>query len=383
MRSKTTALFFVRLLLVISAGSTSLDTVAVEPNRCADGASADCYFSFEPGGANGRLHYYASQSPDANAGAPQTAPVGALIAVHGHARDANKIFNAALLALQRANAANEVLLVAPLFQVAAGEAGRCQTAGVPAAQEGDLLWTCGTWQSGGAAGNGSAFTSFAAMDALIAELRRHWPGLRTITIAGFSAGAQMVQHYIGFAEIHSPAELAVRYVVADPGSWLYFDDLRPVPALDGKTADWSKCTGGADNLGGCAFEFAKVTARCPTVNRWKYGTDGLPALLRRSAAEARNRYAQADISYLEGALDTGTAPGASYKILDKSCAAYAQGSYRLQRGLAYAHYDRALLAPGKQRKVVVVPGCAHRVDCIFPAETARSALLGPLLPQMR
>ncbi len=49
----------------------------------------------------------------------------------------------------------------------------------------------------------------------------------------------------------------------------------------------------------------------------------------------------------------------------------------MQRGLAYAQYDRTMLASGKRREVVVVPGCAHDVACVFPSEAARAALLGP------
>ena len=94
------------------------------------------------------------------------------------------------------------------------------------------------------------------------------------------------------------------------------------------------------------------------------------------AAQARARYAAADIHYLQGELDTGEGKGTAYRVLDKSCAAAAQGPYRLQRGLAYAQYDRTLLAPEKRREVTVVPGCAHDVACVFPSEAARAALLG-------
>jgi hypothetical protein len=215
------------------------------------------------------------------------------------------------------------------------------------------------------------------MDALITELRHRWPRLRSITVAGFSAGAQMVQHYIGFAATQAPGGVAIRYVVADPGTWLYFDEVRPQPVLHGQAMDWCECTGGASFLGNCTLEFQKMKAQCPALNRWEYGTDGLPTTLRRSAAAARARYAEADIRYLEGALNSRAAPGSSYRILDKSCAANAQGPFRLQRGFAYAQYDRTVLAPDKQRKVVVVPGYAHDVTCVFPADADRAALLGP------
>ena len=54
---------------------------------------------------------------------------------------------------------------------------------------------------------------------------------------------------------------------------------------------------------------------------------------------------------------TGAARGRSamdLRLLDRG----RTSAVRLQRGLAYAAYDRALLAPGKGRRVVVVPGCA-------------------------
>lgn len=305
-------------------------------SAAAAGATAGTYLGFEPPGAAGRLNYYASAAD---------APVAALIALHGHPRDADKTFDATLLAARRANVAGDTLVVAPLFQVGAARADKCRTPGVPAAQPGDLLWTCASWLAGGAA-EGDGPSSFAVLDALVAELVRRWPSLRVVTIAGFSAGAQMVQHYIGFAA-PPPAGVALRYAVADPGSWLYFDAER----ASGVTA-----------------------ATCPAVNRWKYGVEGLPAALAAEGPQARARYAAADIHYLAGELDSGDARGTAYKVLDKSCAANAQGPYRLQRALAYADYDRRRLAPEQQRRVVVVPGCAHDVACVFPSDAARAAL---------
>lgn len=324
---------------------------AAESSGCTASAGPDCYRAFQPPGAEGTLNYYASLAPAPVPG-DAAGPTKALVALHGHPRDAGKTFDAALRAVRNADALADTLVVAPVFQVAADKAAKCSAPGVPAARAGDLLWTCASWLEGGRADNGTRITSFAAMDALVAELARRWPSLRTVTVAGFSAGAQMVQHYIGFAEQEraGAASVAVRYVVADPGTWLYFDAWRPQPPADGT---------------------------CPGVNRWKYGTDGLPADLGRTAAQARQRYAAADISYLEGALDSSEAKGTYYGILDKSCAAMAQGPYRMQRGLAYAQYDRTMLAPDKRREVVVVPGCAHDVACVFPSEAARAALLGP------
>ncbi|AVT12829.1 hypothetical protein [Paracidovorax avenae] len=344
MRTGTWPCLVAACLAVLAANA------AAQTSDCTVAAGTACYRRFEPPGAGGTLNYYASLAPGEGA-----EPTRALVAVHGHPRDAGKTFGAALQAVRDAGALRDTLVVAPVFQVAAGQAGRCSSPGVPPAQAGDLLWTCSSWIEGGPSANGARITSFAAMDALVAELVRRWPGLRTVTVAGFSAGGQMVQHYIGFANAalagasSSAATVALRYVVADPGTWLYFDAWRPHPPADGT---------------------------CPGVNRWKYGTDDLPAGLGRIAAQARERYAAADVHYLEGALDSSDARGTYYGILDKSCAAMAQGPYRLQRGLAYAEYEWTLLAPGRRREVVVVPGCAHDVACVFPSEAARAVLLG-------
>jgi hypothetical protein len=307
---------------------------------CAEAASEACYAAFRPRADQGWLHYYQSQVPQA----PGTAPTMALIALHGHPRDANRTFNAALRAVQMAGKQEQTLVIAPVFQVAALAAARCHTSGVPAAQADDLLWTCSSWIEGG-----GAVSSFAALDALVRELHQRWPSLQTITIAGFSAGAQLVQHYIGFAAAPTPGSPALRYVVASPGTWLYFDAPRPV---------------------------ATPTVNCPTQNQWKYGTENLPAALGRTADDARQHYATADVHYLAGALDTGDHPGSFFRILDKSCAANTQGPYRLERALAYAAAERQQQTRGAvPREITVVPGCAHDVACVFTSPAARSVLL--------
>jgi pimeloyl-ACP methyl ester carboxylesterase len=358
------------LLLVALAWLITISTVNAESSSaCRQQAADACYFHFQPKLGGGQMHYYASQSPTVSG---QAGPTSAVIVVHGHPRDANTIFNAAQAAVASAGDTGTTVVIAPVFQVAPDEAGKCSTAGVPAAQSGDLLWTCASWIDGGQATDAPNMTSFTAMDALIAEVKQQWPSVRVVTVAGFSAGAQMVQHYIGFASTGISEKIAIRYVVADPGTWLYFDKVRPVADSDVQTMDASNC---ADTA--CRFQLVPPNPACRNVNLWKYGTDALPLSLNLSAAQARMRYTHADIRYIEAALDSGSGKGTSARILDKSCAAEAQGSYRLQRGLAYAAYDRQQLAPAKHRRVVVIPNCAHDVACVFASPDIRAALLAP------
>ena len=366
------------LMLICASAAASAECTA----SASASAPTACYLGFKPPEAGGVFHYYASQALGDSAS--PVPPTQALIALHGHPRDANKTFEAAWSAVQRAGVIATTLVVAPVYQVDTAQSAKCRTAGVPAAQSGDLLWTCASWIDGGPARTGSAPTSFAVMDALVAELSQRWPSLRVITIAGFSAGAQMVQRYIAFAAPPAASGPSLRYVVADPGSWLYFDAVRPQPMQGDSAVDWAACDGTGD-LGRCTLRFieppADLLAECAAMNRWKYGLDSAPVALGRSAAEARARYAEADIHYLEGALDSGQTPGAASQLLDRSCAANAQGPYRLQRGVAYAQYDRlhlaTPLASARPHPLTVVPGCAHDVRCVFPSAAARAALIAP------
>jgi hypothetical protein len=288
------------------------------------------------GGLN--LDYYVSAPPGADV-------TTILIAVHGYTRDANRTFDAAQAAADDAGRGGDTLIVAPIFQVGVARAAKCRFHGVPGASAGDALWRCGDWATGGQAENGP-LTSFAAMDRLQAVLLTRYPAARDITIAGFSAGGQFVQHYVGFARPPAGVE-SVRYVVADPSEFVYFDSWRPEP-------------GAAD---------------CPGYDDWKFGTENLPANLGRGAAAARAAYAAADVQYIEGALDTGRGKGTAYRLLETNCAAELEGPYRLQRGQAYAVYDMTRLAKGAHR-LTIVPGCAHSVTCVFPAEGAAAVLFG-------
>jgi len=364
-------LLVLALLLPATSCWPKVNAAGAESSDCATGR---CYLSVAPAGA-GKLNYFASHPPKASSS--RSDPSQALIAMHGHSRDVDKTYNAALRAVSLADLEATTLVIAPLFQVDIAGSDKCHAAGTPNPRGDELLWTCESWPAGGVAQNADRLTSFAALDALLSELPLRWPSLRAITFAGFSAGAQFVQRYIGFSAAQSGA-VSVRYVVSDPGTWLYFDAVRPQPMRDGREVDWSACSGGASFLGDCALTFTSAQSACPGVNRWKYGTADLPQTLGSNAAEARARYAEADVGYLEGELDSNPGKGTSYRLLDRSCAANAQGPYRMQRGLAYAEYDHTYLAPLKHHKMVVVPGCAHDVACVFPSAAGRAVLLDML-----
>ena len=75
-------------------------------------------------------------------------------------------------------------------------------------------------------------SSFEVIDVILARLadRARFPDLRRVVVAGHSGGGQMVQRYavVGHGEAAlTAAGIAVRYVVANPSSYLYFSAERP------------------------------------------------------------------------------------------------------------------------------------------------------------
>ncbi|GHC73632.1 hypothetical protein GCM10007320_10440 [Pseudorhodoferax aquiterrae] len=357
-------------LLAALAAQAVPRTPATDPGVPCDRQAqpAGCLLRLALPQDGGQLPYYVSQPPGA------TAPDTALLVMHGYPRDAAHSFNAGLAAVQAAGLQGRVLVVAPLFQVASAEAQRCHTPGEPPAQPGDALWRCGSWLAGEASDGPRPVTSFSALDALVAALAHQWPGLRQITLAGFSAGAQLLQHHVAFAA-EAPGGVRLRHVIADPGTWLYFDPVRPQPQQGGQpVADPSACGPAAAYPGRCALVLqAPDPSACPRYDRWKYGVADLPARLGDAAA-ARARYRAAEVAYLAGALDSGPGPGNADKVLDHGCAAQLQGAYRLQRAQGYAAYEAQLLRPPQPRPLQVVPGCRHDVACVLPSAAARPHL---------
>ncbi len=248
----------------------------------------------------------------------------AVVVVHGHGRDAAGYF--AALRRARTAAGAEALLIAPHFLAASdlGDAGL-------------LCWGSGSWMAGLPARGPSAASAFDVLDAMLARLsdRTLFPALTDIVLAGHSAGAQLVQRYAAVGR-GAGAHVHVRYVVANPSSYLWFGPDRPGP--DGRPAPFA----GA--------------AACPGWNDWKYGlAGGLPPYVVDSPATLEARYVSRDLVYLLGAEDTDP----QQRDLDRSCAGLAEGPNRLARGYAFLAHLQARHGALPTQTVHEVPGVAH------------------------
>jgi pimeloyl-ACP methyl ester carboxylesterase len=280
----------------------------------------------------------------------------AVILIHGRLRNADTYFDLAQRACALAGgSAADTLLIVPQFlatvDVAAHE--------LPPST---LHWEWTSWMGGGEAEGPAPLSSFDVLDAILQTLASsdRFASLTEVVIAGHSGGAQVVHRYAVVARDQAPLAargVGLRYVVANPSSYVYFDAMRPT----------------------ASGEFAAFDAAdCPSFNRWKYGLEHLPAYASGEdsavAAEALEaRYARADVTVLLGGKDCDP----QHPALDRSCAALTQGANRLERGLAYARYMAMRHPQGlAKHRTFVIDGVGHDANGMFASAKGLAAVFG-------
>ena len=276
---------------------------------------------------------------------PQPNVQRALIVIHGRLRNAQTYLHSAEQAATQAGQLSTTLIIAPQF-LNESDGGR------HALQGNVLRWHANDWMAGEPAVSPTPVSSYAALDQILQRLgdRKRFPDLREVVIAGHSGGAQVVQRYALTTEADKSLEsegIKVRYVIANPSSYAYFNAQRPVAGFD--------------------------PATCPGFNTWKYGLKDLPAYAKgQKPASLEQAYTRRDITYLLGAQDTDP----NQPALDKSCEAEAQGAYRLIRGHNYFDYLSQRHPQGLNQRLVEVPGVGHNGDQMFTSPEGQKALFG-------
>jgi pimeloyl-ACP methyl ester carboxylesterase len=306
-------------LLLMAAGPSAKDPVkAVGPARLAVGA--------------GMLPYWSSSDLTQ----PHPGITRALVIFHGLFRNAGDYYAQALETVRLGGASTDTtLVVAPQFLAEVDRVSHT----LPATT---LAWGTNSWSDGEPAIGPAPISSFQAIDALVQTLEdKHlFPALTTIVLAGHSAGGQMVQRY---AVVGQGGE-GVRYVVANPSSYVYFTAERPGP-----------------------------TSACPGFNAWKYGFAGnLIPYITQSPADLEKRFAARTVTYLLGTADNNPA----LPVLDKSCAGEAQGTDHLSRGLAYFAALKARDGANLHQRLIEIQGVAHNESRMFHSTCGLAVLLG-------
>jgi hypothetical protein len=240
----------------------------------------------------------------------------AVFVFHGVARNGDAYYDAAHQLLAASGPANgATLLIAPNF-FSRADAQRFPVAGLPL-WEGERGWN-GGWD---AANWSRPLSAFEPIDDLLAALLDHhrFPALQSIVVAGHSGGGQIVHRYAVLNRMDERVRAAgksLRYVIANPSSYMYFSPERPAP--DGGFA-------------------APDAATCPGYDIYRYGVSGLVRYAQGASGPSLfGRYAGRDVVYLLGTADNDP----NHRVLDRSCMARTQGAHRLERGRHYIRYEQ-------------------------------------------
>ncbi|WP_069706637.1 alpha/beta fold hydrolase [Burkholderia seminalis] len=273
-----------------------------------------------------------------------------VVMLHGRLRDADAYLRSTQRALDASTAdAKSVMLAVPQFLATADVAYHRLA-------DACLHWEWTSWMGGLDAVGPAPLSSFDVLDALVEHYVQgmqsgRYPKLREIVIAGHSGGAQVAHRHAILSNATAcclARGVKVRYVIANPSSYVYFDAWRPHCEGIDRTA-------------------------CAGFNEWKYGTSRLPRYADGLDAQSlERRYVDHDVTYLLGAHDDDPA----HPALDRSCEAMMQGPHRLARGRAYYAYLRAR-HPALRHVLHEVQGAGHSGDAMFVSQAGVCALFGP------
>lgn len=262
------------------------------------------------------------------------------------------------------NAAQETIVIAPKFRSTVYDNNN------PA---GYHVWNGDNWSKGSESVTTGHVSSYAVIDAMIGTLagssrsfgglQRRFPNLEMIVIAGHSAGGQFAHRYAATnGRDGNLGGVRMRYIVANPSSYLYLDDQRPY-------TDYSSGVGvpysqldtpfGTYWLTNPGFSGVPI---CPgSYNDWKFGLSDLNNYSSAVGVPTiRLRLTTREVTVLLGTADND--PNAD--DLDTSCPSTLQGTDRYERGLRLInHLD--IRFPWHSHRQVDVVGVAHSQSGMF------------------
>ncbi|KAI1262638.1 hypothetical protein F5Y18DRAFT_148379 [Xylariaceae sp. FL1019] len=242
-----------------------------------------------------------------------------IIAVHGLGRDGWLYVTSVLNSLNQLDGTgpniDNVVVLAPHFANGDDKGTSypwddTQPAGGYGSNSTAMVWAGSEWISGSASQypvNGFKTSSYDILDRIIRwySLKTRFPNLKTIVIAGHSAGAQLTQRYAAIGHDLTSALDGTRliYSISNPNSFLWLNSSRP---LD--------------------------TSSCTDYNDWRQGIDNFDvpyntALLAQGSAAVTENYKRKGIAYGRALRDLGG--------IDEGCGATVQGSNRHERFLNF------------------------------------------------
>lgn len=330
MRALRTFLAPLLLLALIDAHSAS------DPHYLPVKAVGNYAFAVHAPDGSGVARYFGTGSLDGSRNVTRV-----IINIPGLLRNGDVYERVGEKTLAAAHATRQTLLITPQFLAQVDVTGHRLPADT-------LRWQVLTWLDGLPAVGPAPVSVFSVLDAMLDRLadRSRFPALREIDLIGHSAGGQVVHRYavVGSAPDRMAASgIRVRFVVANPSSYVYFNDERP--AENGTFAPYD-------------------TTICGKYNHWKYGFEDPPPYVDNAAVFYEKRYMMRDVTYLLGQEDIDP----RHPELDRRCQAEAEGRSRFLRGVAYVRYLKQRHSTPTRQSLAEVPRAAHD-----PAEMFASA----------
>jgi len=355
------------LSIYIAAAGLFAGAASAAQAPCTD-ADASCTEMLALPGAKGGITVYRSYP----LGEAQPAIVRALIVVHGLGRDADSYYASALAGGLTAHALGDTIIVAPHFKSSEGSCKDTLAAG-------ELGWHCqprnDTWRTGGEAVTGGV-TSFDAIDELLRKLndRKVFPNLKSIVVTGHSAGGQFVERYAMASAVHDSLAVKPTYVVMNPSSYAYLDEMRPTASLFAEHIEalppgFHDAPPRREHADFARFHDAE---NCTTFDKWPYGLKERNGYVAKVPDDVlKKQIVERTVTFLAGEYDILPLHG-----FDGSCAAMAQGGTRLARAYAFAKYIDERY--GARHEVHKVDGCGHSGRCMLGAGESLKVLFPPI-----
>ena len=192
--------------------------------------------------------------------------------------------------------------------------------------EQELDSTHAYWTGGWASGSRSVssddnprslrVSSFGYLDHMIYSIVRGFslPNLKRIVISGHSAGGQMIHRHAAASMLDTDS-LPVRFIIANPSSYLYFSAER-----------WDR------DAGIFSLPSESKVAECPEYNDWRYGLSNIYSYMQQTGiGELRENYLRRDVVVLIGTDDNDP----EHEYLGTNCQSMLQGAHRLERSLLF------------------------------------------------
>ncbi len=268
-----------------------------------------------------------------------------IIMVHGGGLNANGTFETAHKTVEALDiTTNRSLALAPQI-----------IEGVKLDEKGLLFWDP-KWREGGVSLSTGlnkdlpVLSSFEVMDRLIDASIKKNPNIQKMIILGHSAGGQFVLRYAAINSRHELLKqqgISIRYVVANPSSYLYLDKTRYKFTPKGEILEIPQ-----ENF-----------KDCPGYNKFKYGMEDRYGYAKHfSIKTIRKRLLTRPIIFLIGMEDIDRE-----WLLDKSCECDTQGRNRYERGILYRHHLSSFVKaiPNPQHIWIEIPGVGHNSTEMF------------------